>query len=187
MNKNTEKKIDINTLNKLINARPVNTEKHSYTFSDATVTVVVDPDISAAKYGIMIESAANMCFSENGTYYSALTDFSKYFCVIKTFTNIKTENAQTIYKLIKRYPEIVTDILNDINKFYPNIDRDIKNATDYKLKLKLRNTKWEALAERLTEVADTIGATSESIPPELVKKTIDSAVNVSADKTDKAE
>lgn len=186
MAKKTDKKISITTIDKLIEHNPLSPIVHKIKCEDETVEVIVDTKGDAANYGILINNIVNMCFGiEDNEYYPQLKTFAIQYNILNSFTNIKTDNIEKVYALIRHCPDLMDSIKFDISMSYPCLYQDIDAAIEYRLRVKFSHTGFDLITRKIVELLDKFGKSFEGFSKEDTAKLFELA-NAVASKDEKS-
>ena len=155
MAKKTEKKISINTIEKIIKSNPIKPILHTVEVDGEKVDIVVTPYVDAKTYAQLIQDITDGCFIED-QYFPALKDFTITLNLFDKFTNIKTDNITVIYDLIQCNPSLSMVIRKDITDVYDRIYVDVNEAISWRKEKILHQSELSKIADKVIEILDNL-------------------------------
>lgn len=179
MAKKTEKKISINTIEKMIKANPIKPILHTVEVDGEKVDIIVTPYIDAKTYAQLIQDIVDGCFIED-QYYPALKDFTIILNLFDKFTNIKTDNIAVIYDFIKCNPQLSMVVCKDITDVYDSIYVDVKEAISWRKEQILHKSDLSKIADKVVEILDNLEDKFSNLSEDDFAKMFNIASNLSS-------
>jgi len=154
------KKISANKIVELTKLTQKNPVTLKYALEDEVLEIEVKSFIPYDERAILVEDAANMCFDDKGEYHAYAKEFAKAICILRAYTNVKTDvELYKLYALIKN-TSIMDDISGRIDGMFI-LDKEIEEAIEWKKQTILHdknNELIESLVIKEKAIANLLGA-----------------------------
>lgn len=180
MSKKAGKKVSVNKMDEITKAYMPESHVATYTIDGETIDIKINPFITLAQKGQMIEDIVSLVFV-NGMYAPYMLRFAIALNKLKYFTDMNiSENAEKVWAFIQASG--IEDEIDIWLDSYHDIENEVMDLIEFRKQLMLKDNSMEELIDTIITIAQNFEAKFKNIDPVEVLNTTKKIANLDESK-----